>query len=121
MYGRTRCSNYIIVACELETCWVRLVTPTIKRTLTDAAQYLRYTTPHTILDFLTPARPDPLTTDELVNELRPLPRVPHPSHTMADQIQNKFSFSFRGVALPLAHANRAHAAQNRSGVGSSRE
>jgi hypothetical protein len=34
---------------------------------------------HAILDFLAPARPDPLRTDELVSELRPvpLPRMQH--------------------------------------------
>jgi hypothetical protein len=58
---------------ELET-WVRLVTPTIKRALADAEQHLRDTN-YTITDFLAHARPDPLTTDELVNELRPVPRL----------------------------------------------
>jgi hypothetical protein len=60
---------------ELET-WVRLVTPTVKRALADADQYLRDTN-YTITDFLAPARPDPLTTNELVNELRPVPRLQH--------------------------------------------
>ena len=58
---------------ELDT-WVRLVTPTVKRALADATQYLRDTI-HTITDFLTPASPDPLTTNELVNELRPVSRL----------------------------------------------
>jgi hypothetical protein len=58
---------------ELAT-WVNLVTPTIKRAITDAEHYLRATN-HTIHDFLAPARPDPLTTNELVNELRPVPRM----------------------------------------------
>ena len=58
---------------EIET-WVRLVTPTVKRALADAALYLRDTN-YNITDFLTPARPDPLTTNELVNELRPVSRL----------------------------------------------
>ena len=58
---------------ELET-WVRLVTPTVKRALADAEKHLRDTN-CTITDFLSHARPDPLTTDELVNELRPVPRL----------------------------------------------
>ena len=58
---------------ELET-WVRLVTPTVKRALADAAQHLRETN-FNITDYLTPARPDPMTTNELVNELRPVPRL----------------------------------------------
>ena len=40
---------------ELET-WARLVTLTVKRTLADAAQYLRETN-HTITAFIAPARP----------------------------------------------------------------
>ena len=53
----------------LET-WVRLVTRTCQKSTRtdDAAQYL-HDINHTSLDFLAPARPDPLTTDELVNEL----------------------------------------------------
>jgi hypothetical protein len=58
---------------ELET-WVRLVTPTVKRAVADANQHRRDTN-HTITTFLPPARPDPMTTDELVNELRPVPRM----------------------------------------------
>ena len=58
---------------ELET-WVRLVTPTVKRALADAEQYIRDTN-HTMPNFLAPARPDPLTTNELVNELRPVSRL----------------------------------------------
>ncbi len=58
---------------ELET-WVRLVTPTVKRALSDAATNLRNTN-HTIPSLLAPARPDPLTTNELVNELRPVSRL----------------------------------------------
>ena len=55
---------------KLET-WAQLVTPSsIKRALADAAQYLLNTN-HTITAFLAPARPDPLMTNELVNELRP--------------------------------------------------
>jgi hypothetical protein len=52
--------------------WARLVTPTVKRALADAEQHLGDTN-HTMSDFLAPARPEPLTTDELVNE-------PHPAH-----------------------------------------
>jgi hypothetical protein len=55
---------------ELST-WIALVTPTVKRAAADADQYLRDTN-HSIIDFLAAARPDPLTTDELVNELRPV-------------------------------------------------
>jgi hypothetical protein len=58
---------------ELET-WVLLVTPTVKRALADAEQYLGDTN-YTILNFLAPARPDPLMTDELVNELCPVSRL----------------------------------------------
>jgi hypothetical protein len=58
---------------ELST-WVRLVTTTVKRAIADAEQYLRETN-HSITAFLATTRPDPLTTDELVNELRPVPRM----------------------------------------------
>jgi hypothetical protein len=58
---------------ELST-WVRLVTATVKRAIADAEQHLRDTN-HSITAFLAAARPDPLTTDELVNELRPVPRM----------------------------------------------
>jgi hypothetical protein len=58
---------------ELST-WVRLVTATVKRAIADAEQCLRETN-HSITAFLATARPDPLTTDELVNELRPAPRM----------------------------------------------
>ena len=58
---------------ELET-WVRLVTPTIKRALSDAATHL-HNTNHTIPSFLAPARPDPLITNELMNEVRPISRL----------------------------------------------
>jgi hypothetical protein len=57
------------------TTWVKLVAATVKRAIADPEQCLRDTN-HTITTFLTPARPDPLTTDELVNELRPVPRMP---------------------------------------------
>jgi hypothetical protein len=60
---------------ELET-WARLVTPTVKTALADAEQHLRDTNCN-MPDFLAPARPDPLTTDELVNEPRPVPRMQH--------------------------------------------
>jgi hypothetical protein len=56
------------------TTWVKLVTATVKRAIADAEQHLRDTN-HSITAFLAPARPDPLTTDELVNELRPVPRM----------------------------------------------
>ena len=52
---------------ELET-WVRLVTPTVKRALAGAAQYLCDTN-YNITDFITPARPEPMAINELVNEL----------------------------------------------------
>jgi hypothetical protein len=58
---------------ELST-WVRLVTATIKRAIADAEQHLRDTN-HSITAFLAAAHPDPLTTDGLVNELRPVPRM----------------------------------------------
>jgi hypothetical protein len=54
--------------------WVRLVTATVKRAIADAEQCLRETN-HSITAFLATARPDPLTTDELVNELRLVPRM----------------------------------------------
>jgi hypothetical protein len=47
---------------------------TVKRAIADAEQCLRDTN-HTITAFLAPAQPDPLTTDKLVNELRPVPRM----------------------------------------------
>ena len=53
---------------KLET-WVQLLTPTVKRALANAAQYL-CDTKYNITNFITPARPDPLTTNGLVNELR---------------------------------------------------
>jgi hypothetical protein len=56
------------------TTWVKLVTATVKRAIADAEQCLRDTN-HAITAFLAPARPDPLTTDELVNELRSVPRM----------------------------------------------
>ena len=58
---------------ELET-WIRLVTPTIKRALADADQYIRAIN-YAITDFLAPACPDPLTVSQHVNELRPIPRL----------------------------------------------
>jgi hypothetical protein len=58
---------------ELAT-WIALVTPTVKRAVADSDTYLR-TTNQSITAFLAPARPDPLTTDELVNELRPVSRM----------------------------------------------
>ena len=55
---------------EIES-WVQLVTQTVKRALADNAQYFCVTN-YNITDFLTPARPDPMTTNELVNELLPV-------------------------------------------------
>jgi hypothetical protein len=54
--------------------WIRLVTPTVKRALADAKSYLLRTN-HRIEPFMTIARPDPLTRDEQVNELRPVSRL----------------------------------------------
>jgi hypothetical protein len=87
---------------ELST-WVLLVTTTVKRAMADAEQHLCDTN-HSITAFLATARPDPLTTDELVNELRPVPWM-RPWIPLSKTI----SFLFR-VASPLAHANCAHAA-----------
>ena len=79
---------------ELES-WVCLVTPTVKSALADAAQYLRHIN-RTILDFLAPARPDPLTIDELVNELRPIPRMPnHRSNPKQIYFSSRFAFCSR--------------------------
>ena len=58
---------------ELES-WVRLVTPTVKRALANAKKHLPNTN-YNITGFLSPARPDPLTTNELVTELRPISRL----------------------------------------------
>jgi hypothetical protein len=51
-------------------------TPTVKRNVlaADADQHLRETN-YDATSFLAHARPDPLTTNELVNELRPLSRL----------------------------------------------
>jgi hypothetical protein len=57
---------------ELRT-WIKLTTPTIKQAIADADKFIRLTN-HTILPFLIP-RPDPLTLNEQVNELRPVPRL----------------------------------------------
>jgi hypothetical protein len=56
------------------TTWLALVTPTIKRAAADAAKHL-HNTNHVITSFLPHARDDPLTADELVNELRPVSRL----------------------------------------------
>jgi hypothetical protein len=53
---------------------VRLVTPTVKRALTNTEQHLHDT--NCTITVSSP-RPDPLTTDELVNELSPAPRTQH--------------------------------------------
>ena len=82
-----------------------LVTPTVKRALSDAATDLRNTN-HTLPSLLAPARPDPLTTNELVNELRPVSRL---RPQIQIEVKKIFSFLFR-VASPLAHANCAIAA-----------
>ena len=70
---------------ELET-WVRLVTPTVKRALSDAANHLRDTN-RAMPSFLAPAWPDPLRTNEVVNELRPVSRL-------RPQIQSNQKFPF---------------------------
>jgi hypothetical protein len=86
----------------LET-WVNLVTPPIKQAITDAQHYLGATI-HTINDFHAHARPDPLMTNELVNELHPVPRMQE--YIIYNQ---NFPDSFL-VASPSANANCAHAA-----------
>jgi hypothetical protein len=58
---------------ELRT-WIKLVTPTVKQAINDADKFIRLTN-HTILPFLI-HRPGPLTLNEQVNELRPVPRLP---------------------------------------------
>jgi hypothetical protein len=59
---------------ELST-WLALITPTVKRAVADADKYLQETN-HTITHcYMTNARHDPLTVDELVNELRPVSRL----------------------------------------------
>jgi hypothetical protein len=58
---------------ELRT-WIKLATPTVKQAIADADKFIRLTN-HTILPFLIP-QPDPLTLNEQVNELRPVPRLP---------------------------------------------
>jgi hypothetical protein len=57
---------------ELRT-WIKLVTPTVKQATADADKFLRLTN-HTILPFLIP-QPTPLTLNEQVNELWPVPRL----------------------------------------------
>ena len=75
---------------ELET-WARLVTPTVKRALADAARYLR-DTDHTITAFLASIRPVPLTANELVNEVRPVSQL----RPFRSNGGTTFFFSFRG-------------------------
>jgi hypothetical protein len=58
---------------ELST-WIKLVTPTVKQTITDANEFILLTN-NIILPHLVP-RPDPMTIDEHVNELRPVSRMP---------------------------------------------
>ena len=60
---------------ELST-WIKLVTPTVKRAIHDAHEHIRLTNA-TMDAFLVP-RPDPLTLNEQVNELRPVPRLSPP-------------------------------------------
>jgi hypothetical protein len=87
------------------TCWVRLVTPSVKGTIADTDQFLRDTnqflhnTNHTITSLFAPARPNPLKTNELVNELvrrRPVPpRMPHWLPVDPDpKSQKNFFFDF---------------------------
>jgi hypothetical protein len=70
---------------ELDT-WVRLVIPTVKQGVIAVADPLlpdTNHTNHTITSLLAHATPDPLTTNELlVNESRPLPRMPHQISSM---------------------------------------
>ena len=86
---------------------LQLVAPNVKRALADAAQYLRRAnTKHTITSFLAPARPDPLTINELVNDLCSVFLA-----ATLKAIEPNFPFlCFRVLASPLAHANCAHAA-----------
>jgi hypothetical protein len=60
---------------ELST-WVKLVTPTVKRAISDANEFLRRT--NTTLHAHLVPRPDPMTLNEQVNELRPVPRLNAP-------------------------------------------
>ena len=73
---------------ELEI-WVQLVTPSVKRELSDAATHLCNAN-HAAPSFLAPARPDPLTTNELANELRPVCLLA----ATTDPIEPKIVFSF---------------------------
>jgi hypothetical protein len=57
---------------ELST-WIKLVTPTVRQAITDAKGFLRRAN-HTITQHHI-ARPDPLTVNEQVNELRPVSRL----------------------------------------------
>jgi hypothetical protein len=59
--------------------WIKLVTPTVRRATRDAEESLRRTN-HTLLPHLEP-RPDPLTRNEQVSELRPVPRMTPGSKT----------------------------------------
>jgi hypothetical protein len=59
---------------ELET-WIKLVKPTVKQAIADADAFILQTN-HTLQTYLV-TRPDPLTTDELVNELQPIPCMHH--------------------------------------------
>ena len=81
---------------ELET-WVQLVTPTVKRVLSDATTDLCNTN-HAIPSLLAPARPDWLVTNELMNELRPVSRL-----RPWIQLNHKFFFSF---SSPIARGSR---------------
>jgi hypothetical protein len=57
---------------ELQT-WNKLVTPTVKQAIANANNFIHLTN-HVILPFLIP-QPDPLTLNEHVKELRPVPRM----------------------------------------------
>ena len=99
---------------KLET-WMRLVTPTVKQALSDAATDLRNAN-HAAPSLLAPARPDPLTTNELVNELRPVSRL-------RPQIQSnpKFFFSFSScIAFGSRQLRDCRSRGSVSGVGPSR-
>jgi hypothetical protein len=63
---------------ELKT-WINLVTPTVRRAINDANEHLRCTN-QTITQCLN-TRPDPLTRNEQVNELQPIPRMTKGSKT----------------------------------------
>jgi hypothetical protein len=66
---------------EIET-WMKLVTPTVKRAMRDANEFIRRTN-HTLLPHLV-TRHDPLTRNQHINKLHPTPRMhnnPTTTHT----------------------------------------